>query len=104
MTELMKRYEKKTGHNAFLTYGITQAICYPTYVEWLEYQLTWRSVSEKPEKCGQISLKRIENGVDSNELTWFYFLESLDEFDIVVNTLDATHWFPIPPAPEGEPS
>ncbi len=85
-TELMKRYEEETGHNAFLTYGITQAICYPTYVEWLEEQLSnqtvekfqeiirnqcdeisalkeqlrWRPVSEKPEKKQEVLISYVD--------------------------------------------
>lgn len=58
MTELMKRYEAETGHNAFLTYGITQAICYPTYVEWLEEQLSNQTVEKFQEilrsQCDEI--------------------------------------------------
>jgi len=58
-TELMKRYEEETGHNAFLTYGITQAICYPTYVEWLEEQLSNQTVEKFQEiirnQCDEIS-------------------------------------------------
>ena len=121
MTELMKRYEAETGHNAFLTYGITQAICYPTYVEWLEEQLsnqtvekfqeiirnqcdeisalkaqlTWRPVSEKPEKAGVYFVEaRPYTGCDSTIITTAYFDgERFPWHDVV-------RWLPIPPQGE----
>ncbi len=53
MTELMKRYEAETGRkpkNLFM--GSEESLIHFTreYVEWLEAQLTWRPVSELPEK------------------------------------------------------
>ena len=52
-TEMMKRYEAETGRkpkNLFM--GSEESLIHFTreYVEWLEAQLTWRPVSEKPEK------------------------------------------------------
>jgi len=52
-SELMKRYEAETGRkpkNLFM--GSEESLIHFTreYVEWLEAQLTWRPVSEKPEK------------------------------------------------------
>ena len=121
MTELMKRYEAETGHNAFLTYGITQAICYPTYVEWLEEQLsnqtvekfqeiirnqceeisalkdqlTWGPVSENPEKYGWYLCKVLYIDDTIGEET-VYFDGERFVFSNVVK------WLPIPPEPEGE--
>ena len=52
-TEMMKRYEAETGRkpkNLFM--GSEESLIHFTreYVEWLEAQLTWRPVSEKPER------------------------------------------------------
>ena len=124
MTELMKRYEAETGHNAFLTYGITQAICYPTYVEWLEEQLsnqtvgkfqeiirnqcdeisalksqlTWRPVSEKP-KEGQIVFAMIPTGwVVAQYLDGGFYVDDGFTFGDFISGV--SHWLPIPSAPE----
>ena len=55
MTELMKKYEAETGKSARgELYSGSIKLCMPTndYIAWLEAQLTWRPVSEKPEKEG----------------------------------------------------
>ena len=44
-TELMKRYEAETSSNKCI--GVRDY--YTGYIAWLEAQLTWRPVSEKPE-------------------------------------------------------
>ena len=100
MTELMKRYEAETGKKAIVPCG--QSImtkCSSFYIAWLESQLTWRPVSEKPETGGE------------------YLVKSLDEIGDVVEDFDkfanrdgkwcwlssnVIKWLPIPPAPEGE--
>jgi len=52
----MKRYEAETGRKPKdLFMGSEESLVHFTreYVEWLEAQLTWRSVTQKP-KEGQI--------------------------------------------------
>jgi hypothetical protein len=68
----------------------------------LKAQLTWRPVSEKPEKDDWVTLRRNVNGKTDDEQVWFYHLMDVKEWELLVKTLGATHWFPIPPAPEGE--
>lgn len=115
MTELMKRYE------ADFEKGLTHA-CYESWLEAkvldgktiekfqeiirnqcdeiseLKAQLTWRPVSEKPKERGYYLVKTLN----------FVFKANFDgeEFRKVVDQklvgLIATHWLPIPPAPEGE--
>lgn len=97
-TEMMKRYEEETGRkpkNLFM--GSEESLIHFTreYVEWLEAQLTWRPVSEKPEKDGEYFVKFHyvdgEEGMDVCDFTngeWFWD--------------DIISWLPIPPAPEGE--
>lgn len=129
MTELMKRYEAETGHNAFLTYGITQAICYPTYVEWLEEQLSNQTVEKFQEiirnQCDEISALKAQltwrpvdypPKVDGEYLcrwegpgrfialyknkTWLVWDDELEEH-VELKYLPYMY-LPIPPAPEGE--
>ena len=62
MTELMKRFQEETGVDLFggWTYEIVNGLMKPPFNEspwmkfneWLAEQLTWRQVSEKPEKEG----------------------------------------------------
>ena len=51
MTELMKRYDKDTGCSS-TTIWRGEIIVSNKYVAWLEDQLTWRPVREKPDKNG----------------------------------------------------
>ncbi len=51
MTEFMKRYEAETG-NSSTTIWRGECDVSNNYIAWLEAQLTWRPVSEKPEKEG----------------------------------------------------
>lgn len=46
MREIMNRYDAETSNNK----GIGVRDYYTGYIAWLEAQLTWRPVSEKPEK------------------------------------------------------
>ena len=66
----------------------------------LKAQLTWRPVSEKPEKDDWVTLRRNVNGKTDDEQVWFYHLMDVKEWEGLVKTLGATHWLPIPPAPE----
>lgn len=49
MTEMMKRYEAETGECATWTWHDRELLT-DDYIAWLEAQLRWRPVSEKPEK------------------------------------------------------
>ncbi len=100
MTELMKRYEAETGRKPKdLFMGSEESLIHFTreYVEWLEAQLTWRPVSEKPENADYYLVKT------PNFIFKAYF--DGEKFVKVVGQrlvgLLATHWLPIPPAPEG---
>jgi hypothetical protein len=104
-TEMMKRYEEETGKRAFAYimvhiavdgYDYRGLVPSEEYTNWLEAQLRWRPVSEKPDK-GQMVL---------------YFGETVDigEYDGYEEWIDTdggicpveltSHWFPIPPTPE----
>ena len=99
MTELMKRYESFEGKSPFIwvpEYGYMYTDSYVTWIELqnalLQSQLTWRPVSEKPEKSGYITTINTEGVI------------SVHKFDIVSHDWDAfvyyfdiTHWLPIPP-------
>jgi len=66
----------------------------------LKAQLTWRPVSENPENDDWVTLRRIIDGELDDEFVWFYHLKDVSDWEILVATLGATHWLPIPPAPE----
>jgi hypothetical protein len=120
MTELMKRYEGERVERDVIKYfedmSPKQQVVRAFYVhclfqefkkleainKWLESQLTWRPVSEKPEKDDWVTLRRNVNGKTDDEQVWFYHLMDVKEWEWLVKTLGATHWLPIPPAPEGE--
>ena len=99
MTELMKRYEAETSSNKCI--GVRDY--YIGYISWLEAQLSWRHVSEKPEKDGEFLVK------DS----WFcevfkYEKDKWHRWDVEVCEwfieilYGDEEWLPIPLAPEGE--
>ena len=127
MTELMKRYEAETGRKPKdLFMGSEESLIHFTreYVEWLEAkvldgetiekfqeiirnqcdeisalkaQLTWRPVSEKPEKDGMYLAKvRLYEGCETLTTKIVHFNgEQFPWWDVV-------NWLPIPPAQEGE--
>ncbi len=76
----------------------------------LKAQLTWRPVSEKPEKDGIYLIRRVY--LDAELMLyrggkWWFFDDELFQylefdFDIMANKFKPTHWLPIPPAQEGE--
>lgn len=101
MTELMKRYEKETGKMAHeKVCDIDGWIETTDYIAWLEDQLRWRPVSEKPEKDGQYFVKvrflfDKELGYGSRFYSKDFGWHENGNFTIL-------GFLPIPPAPEGE--
>jgi hypothetical protein len=98
MTELMKRYEAETGRKPKdLFMGSEESLIHFTreYVEWLEAQLTWRPVSEKPEKDGWY-LCKTQYADDTFGVETVFFNGKNFIYSRVIA------WLPIPPAPEGE--
>ena len=97
-SEMMKRYEKERGGIMPCGMKIPGGFIYSNeYVSWLESQLTWRSVSEKPEKAGVYFIEgKPYTGCVSKTITTAYFDGESFLWHAVVR------WLPIPPAPEGE--
>ena len=102
MTELMKRYEAETGCSS-TTIWRGEIVASGKYIEWLEAQLTWRPVSEKPEKDGEYFAKHDTSDEPSvlsyKDGVWLFF-----DYDIAENVITnpPLYWLPIPPAPKGE--
>ena len=125
MNELMKRYEAETGKSSTQTITDGLDIWHYEYIEWLEAkvlngetiekfqeiirtqcdeisalkaQLTWRPVSEKPEKADMYfaEVRPYLGNVDVVATTVYFGGERFLGFD------DVIRWLPIPPAPEGE--
>jgi hypothetical protein len=97
MTDLMKRYEKYIGQR------VNWSANPIGYTKWLEAQLTWRPVSEKPEKDGEYFAKHDTSDEPSvlsyKDGVWLFF-----DYDIAENVITnpPLYWLPIPPAPKGE--
>ena len=98
-SEMMKKFEAETGESLeeakerWKTFAF-----YSRYIAWLEAQLTWRPVSEKP-KHGQIVFVIIPTGwVVSQYLHGKFYIEDGFTFGDLITGV--THWLPIPPAPE----
>jgi hypothetical protein len=85
----MKRYEEYVGQR------VNWSVNPIGYAKWLEAQLTWRPVSEKPEKADMYFAEvRPYTGCESTIITTAYFDgERFPWHDVV-------KWLPIPPAPE----
>ncbi len=107
MTELMIRFQEETGIDLFggWTYEIVNGMMTPPlsespwmkFNEWLCNKLTWRPVSEKPEKDGRYFAEvKPYTGCESTIITTAYF----DGERFLWH--DVVRWLPIPPAPEGE--
>lgn len=94
MTELMKRYEAETGECATWAWHEREFLT-DDYIAWLESQLTWRPVSEKPEKCGEY-WTRIKMFIGN--VAYDYHIFDGREF-IGIGSALITHWLPVPPAP-----
>jgi len=93
MTELMKRYEAETGEKAIDMYT---EYATDDYTRWLEAQLTWRPVSEKP-KEGQIVFGMISTGwVVTQYINGEFYVD--DGFTFGDRIGDVIEWLPIPPS------
>lgn len=101
-SEMMKRYEEETGECATWTWHEREFLT-DDYIAWLESQLRWRPVSEKPESDGWILYKRwvSENKIETFDDTGPYFVGTQDEWMSFVRRCNVVRWLPIPPAPEG---
>ena len=108
MTELMKRYEAETDEIATWSWHNKEFVT-DDVLEWasekiqaldvenaqLKAQLTWRPVSEKPEKAGiYFAEVRPNIGCESTIITTVYFYGERFLWHNVVR------WLPIPPAQE----
>ena len=91
---LMKRYEAETSSNKCV--GVRDY--YTGYIAWLEAQLTWRPVGEKP-KEGQIVFATIPTGwVVAQYLHGKFYTEDGFTFGDLITGV--THWLPVPPKSE----
>jgi len=113
MTELMKRYNHMTLHDAEVLLEELENLFYghndklvdriSELKNFVVDSLTWLPVSEKPEKkTGQILCKR-QVKVNSKEFTRLYPADMCDIEDWAhfVKKLEIVSYLPIPPAPEG---
>ena len=115
MTELMKRYEadfeKGLTHACYESWLENQVLdgktiekfqeiirCQCDEISALKAQLTWRPVSEKPEKADYYLVKTL-NFIFKAYFDGEKFVKVIDQRFV---GLLATHWLPIPPAQEGE--
>ena len=99
MTELMKRYEAETDELATWRWHDRELLT-DDYIAWLEAQLRWRPVGEKP-KEGQIVFATIPTGwVVAQYLHGKFYTEDGFTFGDLITGV--THWLPIPPAPEAK--
>lgn len=103
-SELMKRYEAETGKRFShmqkrAVEGDINCTMSTGYVAWLEAQLTWRPVREKP-KEGQIVFVMVSTGwVVAQYLDGGFYVDDGFTFGDFISGV--SHWLPIPPAPEG---
>lgn len=104
MTDLMKRYEAREGRPPTIFIKEFGYLFTDSFVTWLalenaelKAQLTWRPVSEKPEKADMYFVEcKPYTGCGSTIVTTAWFDgEKFPWHDVV-------KWLPIPPAPEGE--
>ena len=99
MTELMKRYEAETGNSALEYMNGFGYVSTDAYVTWLEAQLTWRPVSEKPEKSDRYLIKYRQGKIVKRFIADY---DTVDGWNIPLPDVELIKWLPIPPAPEGE--
>ena len=102
MTELMKRYEKETG-NSSTTIWRGECNVSNNYIEWLEAQLAWRPVAQKPDVDGlYVVTKRDE----SPRWDKSYHLVRFKNGEWKVDSFSGGYvysYFNVPiPAPEGD--
>lgn len=102
MTELMKRYEAETG-NSSTTIWRGECNVSNNYIEWLEAQLTWRPVTEKPTPEIEEILCKRECRFNGKDFTRLYptRLNEIGDWEHFVASLEITTWLPIPPMKEG---
>ena len=89
--ELMKQYEAKVGQR------VNWEANPVGYTRWLEAQLIWQSVSEKPDNEGYYLHYFTEDNYEVvwyESETWFYWNQEQDEW-IEYKTIFG-YWLPIP--------
>ena len=97
MTEMRKRYEADTDEIATWHWHDKDFIT-DDYIAWLEAQLTWRPVSEKP-KEGQIVFVMVSTGwVVAQYLDGGFYVDDGFTFGDFISGV--SHWLPIPPTPD----
>ncbi len=117
MTELMKRYEEKMDLKKD---SIKMQYVYDRFIEGFEEfaqeeydalqsenallkaQLTWRPVSEKPEKDGFYFIKCVFYNPNIGKIIHILPAEYANGEWQKILRLRVISWLPIPPAPEGE--
>ena len=65
----------------------------------LKAQLTWRPVSEKPEKSDRYLIKYRQGKIVRRFIADY---DNVDGWNIPLSDVELIEWLPIPPAPEGE--
>ena len=102
MTELMKRYEAETDEIATWHWHDKEFVT-DDYIAWLEAQLTWRPVTQRPKAEGLYFFKVVLHGrtdCEHTEIITRKYTKDLgwDSFFSVTRLLG---WLPIPPSQEG---
>jgi len=107
MTELMKQYEKDTGCSS-TTIWRGEIVASGKYIEWLEAQLRWRHVNEKPEESCKC-IGKFDDGELYDDLVYYdakndlWIRQVQDAFESWYTSYELPiKYFVIPPAPEGE--
>ena len=96
MNELQKRFEEETGESSTVDTTDYMLFYRYSYVEWLEAQLTWRSVGELPEK-GDMYLCNLQYLNGLSVVNYKFMLDYYDNTREFHQTGDKiTHWLPIP--------
>jgi len=97
-TEMMKRYEAEAGECATWTWHERKFLT-DDYIAWLEAQLRWRPVSEKPKESDRYIVKYRQGKVVKKFIADY---DVVYGWNIPLPDVEILGYLPIPPAPEGE--
>jgi len=92
MTELMNHWH--CSENAHMEYKKLQA-----ENTQLKAQLTWRPVSEKPDKSDRYLIKYRQGKIVKRFIADY---DTVYGWNIPLSDVELIEWLPIPPAPEGD--